>query len=75
VVHTRAIESTAGITNFNIEVIDIDLQDGVQAGYSLLRPETTARASALGRASTVALTPPRRLCRLEAPRGRHIQGQ
>jgi hypothetical protein len=29
----RAVESTATITNFAIEVIDLDLQDGVQAGY------------------------------------------
>jgi hypothetical protein len=39
----RAVESTALITNFAIEVVDLDLQDGVQAGYSLLWPETTAR--------------------------------
>jgi hypothetical protein len=48
----RAVESTALITNFAIEVVDLDLQDGVQAGYSLLLPQTTAKASALGQFGT-----------------------
>jgi len=52
----RAIESTAAIRNFAIEVIDLDLLDGVQAGYSLVGPQTTVRAYALGQFGTAGKT-------------------
>jgi hypothetical protein len=52
----RAVESTATITNFAIEVIDLDLQDGVQAGYSMMGLLTTAKAYALGEFGTAGKT-------------------
>jgi hypothetical protein len=42
-----AVESLAEITNFRIQVIDLDLQDGVAAGYSFSDAATLLNASAL----------------------------
>jgi hypothetical protein len=44
----QAVQSSASISNFSIQVIDLDLNDGISAGYSFTNAITTLRTIAIG---------------------------
>jgi len=52
----HAVQSSASITGFSIQVIDLDLDDGVSAGYSLANAGTTLRTMAIGSANSTGVT-------------------
>jgi hypothetical protein len=52
----QAVQSSASITGFSIQVIDLDLNDGVSAGYSFANASTTLRTIAIGSAGSAGVT-------------------